>query len=200
MKTKKLSSDIRKEQIVRTALGIMGDKGSSSLKMADIASRLNLAPSALYRHFANKDAVLMAILDFIESNLTKNINAVRQQSELNAIDQLHKLLIRHTHMISLNSGIPKIIFSDEFWGRTANKRKRLYEVLSCHIKELEKLIVAGQAKKEISNTINPTIAARLFLGIIQPGALLSYMSEGEFDIEEHAALAWPVFKKILTDK
>lgn len=68
MKTEKLSSRIRKEQIVEAALQILSDDDVKKLSITEIATRLNLVPSALYRHFNNKDAIVMAILDHIEEN------------------------------------------------------------------------------------------------------------------------------------
>ncbi len=199
MKTKKLSSHIRKEQIVDAALKLLGDSDVRKLKITDIATSLNLVPSALYRHFNSKDAILMAILDYIEEKFAKNLKDVRETQD-NTIDQLHELLIRHVRLISQHHGIPRIIFSDEFWGQKNVKKRRLYELVSAYLGKLERIIAEGQNKEEIRSDLDPAVAARMFLGIIQPGALLSFMSEGEFDIEEHATKAWPVYKNMLIKK
>ncbi len=121
MKTIKLSSNIRKEQIVDAALQLLGDSDVRKLKITDIATSLNLVPSALYRHFNSKDAILMAILDYIEQKFAKNLKDVRERQD-NTIDQLHELLIRHVRLISQHHGIPRIIFSDEFWGSKNSKK------------------------------------------------------------------------------
>lgn len=199
METKKLSSHIRKEQIVDAALKLLGESNVRKLKITDIATSLDLVPSALYRHFNSKDAILMAILDYIEKKFAANLKDVRKAHD-NTIDRLHELLFRHVRLISQHHGIPRIVFSDEFWGQKTVKKRRLYELVSAYLGELERIIAEGQEKDEIRKDVDPAVAARMFLGIIQPGALLSFMSEGEFDIEEHAAMAWPVYKKILTDK
>lgn len=199
MKTEKISSPIRKEQIVEAALQILSDNEVKKLSITEIATRLNLVPSALYRHFKNKDAIVMAILDHIEDNFSKNMGAVRQTKK-NKAEQLYDLLLRHSQLISQNPGIPRLIFSDEFVGQNSEKRLRLYELITGYLGELEVIIHEGQDQGEIRQDVDPGIAARMFLGIIQPGALLSFMSERRFDIEDHVAKSWPLFKKMLVDK
>ena len=198
MKTEKLSSRIRKEQIVEAALQILSDNDVKKLSLTEIATRLNLVPSALYRHFNNKDAIVMAILDHIEENFSKNLGVIRQTKK-SKTEQLHDLLLRHGQLISQNHGIPRLIFSDEFVGHKSEQRLRLYALITGYLGELEIIIREGQNQGEIRQDVDPGIAARMFLGIIQPGALLSFMSEGKFDIEDHVSKSWPLFKKMLVD-
>ena len=65
MPTEKLPTTIRKEQIVEAALELLGRNGLKKLRMTDIAKHLQLVPSALYRHFKNRDAMLSAVFDHI---------------------------------------------------------------------------------------------------------------------------------------
>lgn len=120
-----------------------------------------------------------------------------QQSNISTTDQLHDLLIFHSKLISKNHGIPRIIFSDGFVGQKTDKRFRLYQLITGYLNELEIIIKKGQDLGEIRGDVDPKAAARMFLGIIQPGALLSFMSEREFDIEDHVLKSWPLFKKML---
>lgn len=115
MTSEKLPTIIRKEQIVATALEILGDKGIKKLTMAEIANQMGLAPSALYRHFKSRDAILSAILEHIRMKLYANLEYVRQTTD-NAVERLHVMLSRHASLISHGQGIPKVIFSDELWG------------------------------------------------------------------------------------
>ena len=199
MKSEKISSHIRREQIIEASLRILGDSEVKKLRITDIASYLNLVPSALYRHFKNKDEILMAILDHIENSFSRGLETVRQTNN-NTLDQLHELLLLHTQLISKNHGIPRIIFSDEFWGPKRAKRRRLYDLITGYLSGIEGIINEGQKVEEIRQDIDPGVAAKMFLGIIQPGALLSYMGDKDYNIEEHVVEIWPVFKKMLVNQ
>lgn len=197
MAAEKLPTLVRKEQIVEAALRILGGKGASKLKIADIAKEMGLAPSALYRHFRNRDSILSAILEHIRMKLHANLEMVRQETD-NAVERLRQMLFLHGRLILRQQGIPRIIFSDEIWGRQPERRQRLYRIVTGYLSELEDMIREGQEKGQIRQGISAEVVARLFFGIVQPAALLWHMSEGQFDVEGHIAEAWPVLLAVLT--
>ncbi|MGD9950677.1 MAG: TetR/AcrR family transcriptional regulator [Desulfobulbus sp.] len=196
MTTEKVATDIRKEQIVEAALHILSDTEVKKLKISGIAAHLGLAPSALYRHFKNKDAILGAILEHIREKMYKNVEIVRQKNE-NAIDRLRELLRLHEGLICQHQGIPRIVFSDELWGQERIKRQRMYLIIRGYLLELEAIVREGQKKGEIRSDLEPAAVARMFFGIVQPAALLWHMSEGDFDVKGHFIAAWPLFHLML---
>ncbi len=196
MATEKLATSVRKEQIVEVALLLLGDNKIKRLKIIDIASHIGLAPSALYRHFKNRDAIVSAILEHIRGKLYKNIEHVRQSTE-NAVERLHEMLFRHARLLRKNQGIPRIIFSDELWGQKRERRQRMYRIVTGYLAEIEAIIREGQDKGHIREDLDAKVAAKMFFGIVQPAALLWHMSEGQFDIETHITGSWAVFSEML---
>jgi len=197
MTSEKLPTIVRKEQIVETALRILSDNSVSKLKLAEIAEQMGLAPSALYRHFKNRDAIFSAILEHIRAKLYTNLENARQTTD-NAVDRLHEMLLRHARLITHEQGIPRVIFSDEIWGQRKERRQRLYRIVSGYLDEIEDIIKEGQEQGQIRQGVEARVMAHLFFGIVQPAALLWHMSEGAFDVEGHIAGAWPVYLKVLT--
>ena len=197
MPMEKLPSTMRKEQIVESALHLLSDIDAKKLKMSDIAAHMGLAPSALYRHFKNKDAMLSAVLEHIRAKLYRNLENVRQTSD-NAVARLRELLFRHAKLIRQEQGIPRIIFSDEIWGQKKERRQRLYRIVTGYLAEIEAIVLQGQNGGDIRKDIDAKVAAKMFFGIVQPAALLFHMSEGQFNLEEHINGAWSVYVKMLT--
>jgi len=196
MTGEKLPTTVRKEQIVASALHLLGDYNAKKLKVTDIAEHMGLAPSALYRHFKNRDAILSAVLENIRSKLYENLESVRQRSE-NAVERLRELLFLHMKLISRELGIPRIIFSDELWGQKKERRQRMYRIVTGYLAEIEDIVRQGQERGDIRRDINARVMAGMFFGIVQPAALLWHMSEGQFELEEHVTGAWPVFLEML---
>ena len=52
--------DLR-DALVRTAIVLLGERGAAAFSMAEASRRLGVAPSAPYRHFADRDALLAAV-------------------------------------------------------------------------------------------------------------------------------------------
>ena len=199
MTSEKLPTTVRKEQIVATALILLSDNDTKKLKLTDIAEHMGLAPSALYRHFKNRDAILSAVLEHIRMKLYRNLENVRQTTD-NAVERLHEMLSRHVRLIRQEQGIPRIIFSDEIWGQKKERRQRLFRIVTGYLAEIEDIVKEGQNKGQIRKGLDAGVVARLFFGIVQPAALLWHMSEGQFDLDRHIAGAWPVFMEMLTGR
>ena len=196
MAAEKKATAVRKEQIVTVALHILSDNEAKKLKIADIAAHMGLAPSALYRHFKNRDAILSAILEHIRLKLYRNLEAARQKSD-NAVERLHYMLFRHIQLIRQEQGIPRITFSDELWGQKKERRQRLFRIVTGYLAEIEDIVKEGQAGGQIRKSVNAHAVAKMFFGIVQPAALLWHMSEGEFDLDRHIAGAWPLFLEMI---
>jgi len=52
--------DLR-DALVETAIAVLGERGAGAFSMAEASRRLGVAPSAPYRHFADRDALLAAV-------------------------------------------------------------------------------------------------------------------------------------------
>jgi AcrR family transcriptional regulator len=52
--------DLR-EALIQTAVELLGERGAGAFSMAEASRRLGVAPSAPYRHFADRDALLAAV-------------------------------------------------------------------------------------------------------------------------------------------
>ncbi|MBA3015912.1 MAG: TetR/AcrR family transcriptional regulator [Desulfobulbaceae bacterium] len=192
MSTEKMSTDIRKEQIVEAALRVLSDKSIKQLNIVDIAKEMGLTPSALYRHFKNKNAMMSGVLELIRTKLFHNVELVRQQSD-DAVERLHELLCLHARLIAEEHGIPKIVFSDELWGQKRERRQKMYRIITGYLAEIEDIIRDGQDKKQLRDDIEARTLAAMFFGIIQPAALLWHMSEGQFNLDRHMTESWELF-------
>jgi AcrR family transcriptional regulator len=196
MAAKKFPTALRQDQIVEAAFQMMCDNPTRPLHIKDIAQRLGMAPSALYRHFRNRDAVMSAVLELIRSKLFRNVEAVRQTSD-DAVERLWELLSRHIRLIKERHGIPKIFFSDELWGQNEERRRKMFRIVTGYLAEIEDIVREGQRNGRIRADIAPKAAAKMFFGMVQPAALLWHMSGGQFDIDEHIAVTWPLFAQVL---
>ncbi len=54
---------LSKELIVDTAMGLVGEHGAASLSVRRLGAALGCDPTAIYRHFAGMDALMLAVAD-----------------------------------------------------------------------------------------------------------------------------------------
>ena len=192
MVKKRLETEIRQDQIAEAALDIVRHAGIQALNIAAIAQKVDIVPSAVYRHYKNKSEVISAVLQLIEKRLGAHFQEVVNR-DLGAIEKLQLLLDRHITLISGNNAIPRIIFSEEVIGSTPERRQQLYSIIQDVIGKVAEIIRNGQAEGSIRNDLDAEGMAVAFLGMIQPAAIIWSLSAGEFDIIKHSQKAWKLF-------
>jgi AcrR family transcriptional regulator len=196
MAVEKLDTQVRKEQIAQATLELVAAGGLKKLNVAAVARRVGLVPSALYRHFKGKDEVLDATLGLIQDKLLDNVRAVGEETD-DALEQLHGLLMRHVRMIRENRGIPQIIFSQDFYAGHPDRRGRVYRGIRSYLAEVARIVRDGREAGQVGQEVDAEAAAVMFLGLVQPSAILWHMSDGDFDVTRQAQRAWPLFLKAI---
>jgi AcrR family transcriptional regulator len=193
----KQDTEIRQEQLIRAALALIAARGLHELSVARVARRVGMVPSAMYRHFSGKEALLDAVIGMIRSRLHGNVEAVERQSE-DALEQLQLLLHAHVRVILENEGILRIVFSDELHRGRSERKGRVFEMVTSYLGRIAVIVSRGQKAGRIRRDLDPQSVAVMFLGLIQPASILWHLSNGNFDVAGQVEKAWPVFRKAIS--
>lgn len=193
----KVDTKTRRRQISEVALALVANEGMRALSVARIARHVGIVPSAIYRHFDGKEAVLDEVIELIGDKLTENVQAVKGESK-DAVEQLRRLLMRHTQLVRENRGIPRIVFSEDVCRGNSTRKARIYAILDRYLARVAEIVGEGQKAGGIRQDVEPSTVAVVFLGLIQPAAILWHLSEGEFDVTKQARQAWAIIKEAIS--
>lgn len=196
MRAVKTKTEIRQEQIAAAALEVMARHGTKALNVVRLAGKVGVVPSAIYRHYSGKDAILDAVLDLISQRLHENVQAVRKETP-DALDRLHRLLIRHVQLIRKNIAIPRVVFSEDIFSGHAPRRERVHQLIEGYLGHVAELIAEGQQAGNLRTDVSADTLSVMYLGMIHPAVILWLASDGAFDVSRHAAQAWPLFAQML---
>jgi AcrR family transcriptional regulator len=199
MPREKLQTEVRREQIIQAVLSLLAAQDLQALSLAAVARRVGLVPSALYRHFRNKDEIHAAVLDHVGERLQGNVARVRAETP-EALERLHRLLQLHVRLIRENPGVPRILFSSVLTGGRSPHKSRIARLIRAYLKELARIVREGQEAHVIRAGLEPDTVAVMFLGLFQPGAMLWFLTDGGFDITHQAERAWAITRRALEDK
>lgn len=192
----KTRTEIRQEQIAVAALELMARHGPKALNVVRLAGEVGVVPSAIYRHYSSKGAVLDAVLDLISQRLQENVQAVRQETP-DALDRLHRLLQRHVQLLRNNIAIPRVVFSEDIFIGHAPRRHRVHQLIASYLGKVAELIAEGQQAGNLRTDASADTLSVMFLGMIHPAIILWLASDGAFDVGSHTAKAWPLFAQML---
>jgi hypothetical protein len=66
-----------------------------------------------------------------------------------------------------------------------------------YLGEVTDIIREGQRAGRVRANLAPDTLSVMFLGLVQPAAILRVMSGGEFDVTGHAERAWQIFGEMI---
>jgi len=195
MGIKKESTEVRKEQIVRAALEIIGKDGIQGLTTSGIAKAVGISEANIYRHFKNKDAILTATVEDLEDNISNILKKVttREISPLNKLAQIFKLHLSH---IQNNKGVPRLVFSSELHFRQ-DLRDKLSSLIDRYLKMLTGILDEGVEDGSVKSAIDTTAMARLFVGMIQLSALRWSLSDFNISLLKEGDKLWREYRKCI---
>lgn len=191
MRTPRLQGDVRRDQIVQAVLALAAENGLGAVSVATVAHRVGVAPSALYRHYPSKDAMLAGMLERLGTRLLDNIERARAGSA-DPLAALERLLFLQIEVIRENRGLPFVLFSETLTRNPAHRRA-LLAFVSRFRAALSHLVRTAQEAGKVRPELDPELVSVHFIGLYVPAAILWNVTGGRFDINAHARHAWDVF-------
>ncbi len=199
MAESKLDTQVRREQIAEAAMSLVASQGVRRLSIAAIARRVGLVPSGIYRHFKNKGEVLDAVLDLVEKRLHANVEAARAEAT-GPLECLHGMLVRHVQFIREGRAVPRIIFSDEAFSDRPERKARICEIFTAYLAQIQETVREGQQQGSIRSNAAAETVALMFMGMIVPAGILWHLTDGGFNVTQHAGRAWQMFQAAIAAK
>ena len=196
MQRKRLASTMRQEQILDTTLEIIAEKGLAGVNTSEIAQRIGIVPSALYRHFENKDALIDALLDRTHSILFENVRKISMESS-GASKNLRSLFLLHIEFIRKNPGIPKLVFSDAAVFGSPERKKKVIFIVRNYMNKLKEIAEKGIREGDLMNDISSEAVAFSMVSFAQHVGLISNLSDGKIDMSNLAELAWSYIERAI---
>lgn len=192
----KRTTEFRQEQIAAAALDLIAKDGLKGLSMAALAEKVDMVPSALYRHYRGKQQIVGIILGRVRDGLRANLQSARETSP-EPCARLRLLLDRHLALLRRSPGLPRLVFSDDLGVRFPGERTKLLGILVEYGSGIEAIVREGQANGCVRADLPAGAFARLFMGMVQSAALTWHLSGGRLEPEAGAEEAWRAFEKAL---
>jgi AcrR family transcriptional regulator len=190
--TEKKATETRRDEIIAASLKLIENNGLDKLSVADIAAEINLVPSAIYRHFGGKEEIIDNLIDFVGRSLQANVARVAASGG-DAAEKLELLYKLHTDFLKTQPAIPTIVFSLLAGNRNPALKKRIISVIATYVGQVRNILAQGQPDGGIAPAVDPTAAALLFVGMIQPLIILSQVGDSSVDTFKQAM--WAIYAR-----
>lgn len=189
-RTPKQRTEIRQASLVEAALLLAAQRSPADITTADLARAVGISQGAVFKHFASKETIWLAVLDWTAETLMTRLQAAAEGAEHAALPALRAVFMAHVDFVMVFPGVPRLIFQElQRPGDTALKNR--VRALMQRYRQLL-LVLLQQAEKQ--QTLRPGIdlhaAAVLFIGSVQGLVMQAMISD---NVQSMAAQAPGVF-------
>jgi AcrR family transcriptional regulator len=153
----RLTADERRAQILRAAIKIFAKSNYRVARVTDIASEAGISDALIYKHFASKKAILLAILDYISQRMIRlwDEDVKNEKNALTALRMVvlsyYKRMLKHPEELKVHFQAVSEICDAEI----ADRLRLSYESFADYYsKVIQKGIQQGTIRKDADvNTV-----------------------------------------------
>jgi TetR/AcrR family transcriptional regulator len=175
-------SDTKRKAIIREAAQVFNRRGSHGTTLADVALRLGVTKTALYRYVANKNDLLVACHE--EAMEIANENLARGEREgRNGLEKIQIALTGYLHTMISDLGVPVLLLEEN--ALEPKSAVRIIALRDAFEKRLRGLVELGIADGSIVAT-DPKLAIFMLLGAVN-WVTKWYSADGHWSAEEAAS-------------
>ena len=156
----------RQNEIINASITLIAEKGIQGLTIKNLAKAIKVTEPALYRHFENKTAILLAILDSFKS-LMPNIAKIKQMEKNSSLDNIHFIFNSSFENFSKTPELVSVIFSDEIFKNDKKLSKKIATLIDQNEELFCKIVKSGQKSNEIRNDIDSKHIALMIMGSLR---------------------------------
>lgn len=189
-----LPADERRAVTVQAVLDLAAEQNPSEITTQAIADRMSLTQGALFRHFADKDAIWEAVMHWVADRLLARADAAAAGAGT-PLAALEAMFTSHIAFVAEHPGVPRMLFGElQRSGQTPAKRM-VQALISRYGARLRDLIERGRASGELAADVDADAAATLFIGTIQ-GLVMQSLLAGDVErIRVDAPRAFAIFRR-----
>lgn len=179
------STESRQTEIIATMIRLSAERCPADITTTDIAKAMSLTQGALFRHFASKEAIRLAVVEWIEVHLMLELLAARERSP-DALAALKAMFMAHVGFAKTHPGAPRLIFGELQQPAESPVKQRVQQIMQRYRQNLSQTLASAMEAKLIRADVDCPSAAALFLGAIQGLVIQAMLSGGTEQMEQQA--------------
>jgi AcrR family transcriptional regulator len=179
----------RGEQIVNVAIKLLSEGGISSLTTKNLAEAVGVSEPALYRHFKGKLDILVAILDRLETNMSRLFEQGLNKEDC-ILDQIQAVFKRVFHNFSIQPAMASVVFSEEIFRHDPRLSERVSRIMDTVQENIMRLLRSKKGRTECRRDVPAKDLARVIMGSLRFIVTRWRISGHGFDLEKEGAAFW----------
>lgn len=173
----------RQLEIIEAAGKILTSSGVSGLTIKNLAKEMHFSESAIYRHFASKEEIIVAMLNYLADNIEKRLSVHSKHS--NPEENFKTLFIEQFRFFEKNPHFVVAVFSDGLMEESQRINEALLGLMNVKMKYLMPVIMNGQQKGVFTNAITTEELTHIIMGTFKLQMFKWRLANFQFDINRN---------------
>jgi AcrR family transcriptional regulator len=173
----------RKDYLILTSIDIIEELGLQGFTTREIAKRQNVSEATIFRHYKNKNELLLAVLDYyikFDSDIFQSV----QVSDRKSIDAIKYYVMEHAENYQNYPAITAFTQLYDVLRYDPELVGKVYEIQQNRTDMLKSLIEAAQKAGDIQENLNSKMLAVMVLGFIRENCLNWRLAKYSFSLRD----------------
>lgn len=173
----------RKEQLIITTIDIIDELGIQKLTTREIAKRQDVSEATIFRHFKNKNDLIIAVLDYF-IQFDADILQSAKLHNLQATDSLKYLIRSYAEYYENYPAITSILQIFDVLRYEEDLLNKIVEIQKSRTEMLMQLLESAQKAGEIRQDVDVSILAVMISGCFREICFNWRLEKCQFSLRE----------------
>ena len=172
----------RQQEIIEAACKLLTAGGVSGLTIKNLANEIQFSESAIYRHFASKEEIIISLLQYLATSMDVRLtNAV---SEIHSPKEKFEAIFKNQFsFFSEHPCYVVAVFSDGLMEESQRINEVILKIMGVKMKHVMAVIVEGQNKGIFTDEISAEEMIHLVIGTFRLQMFKWRIANFQFDIK-----------------
>lgn len=175
----------RQQELIEAAGRILTRAGVSGLTIKNLAAEMQFSEAAVYRHFASKEDVVVAMLDYLAEDMDHRLLAVSRVVQ-GPEEQLRAIFQNQFDFFAGNPHFVVAVFSDGLLEESQRINAAIVKIMGVKMRHLMPVIMTGQQTGVFTNAITTEELMHIVMGTFRLQMFKWRLADFQFDIKRQS--------------
>lgn len=171
----------RQHEIIEAAGKLLMGKGVKGVTTKNLAIEMGFSESALYRHFKNKEDIIVLLLDYLSANIKERLDGIQNNNNTSS-EKLLLIFQSQFRYFSENPHFIVAILSEGLFDESDRINGAVMKIVTYKMQLIANIIDQGKENNEFKNDIPTSEIVHIIMGSFRMMMLKWKLSKFELDL------------------
>lgn len=200
-KSPKQRTEVRQAGLLEAALQLAAQRSPADITTGDLARAVGISQGAVFKHFASKEAIWLAVLDWTTDTLMSRLQAVVAAPNADpsaapaALATLRAVFMAHVDFAVDYPGVPRVIFQELQRPQDTALKNRVRGLMQRYRDLLLNVLQLAQVQSALEPDLDMKSAVVLFIGSVQGLVMQAMISSDISAMKLHAPGVFDIIQR-----